>query len=227
MKIHVVSATRKTEAEFWQSSALGRSLQRVAFDQRLAPQVSYANSAGLPQVYNAAIDRAGAEDVLVFVHDDVWLDDFFFGQRIHEGTRAFGVIGVAGNTRRSPGQPAWAFKSRGPSGFEWDQGHLSGVVGHGQNPNGALSVFGFTPAPCVLLDGVLLAALKQALDAQAVRFDEQFMFHFYDLDFCRTARKNQLRLGTWPISLTHQSPGLFNSDAWREKYQRYLEKWKF
>ena len=225
MKIHVVSATRKTEAEFWQTSALGRSLQRVAFDQRIAASVAYSNSAGLPTIYNLAIDRAGADDVLVFVHDDVWLDDYFFGQRIVEGTQTFEAIGVAGNTRRSPGQPGWAFKTINNGQFEWDHGYLSGVVAHGQEPNGALSVFGFSPMPVLLLDGVLLAASKRALLARNVRFDEQFKFHFYDLDFCRTAERQGMRLGTWPIALTHQSGGAFGTPSWQGMYQQYLQKW--
>jgi hypothetical protein len=37
-----------------------------------------------------------------------------------------------------------------------------------------------------------------------------------------------LRLGTWPICLTHQSigEGSFGSSQWNEKYRAYLRKWK-
>jgi hypothetical protein len=35
-----------------------------------------------------------------------------------------------------------------------------------------------------------------------------------------------LRLGTWPICLTHQSEGAFNTPRWKEKYRAYLEKWE-
>ena len=58
-----------------------------------------------------------------------------------------------------------------------------------------------------------------------VRFDERFDFHFYDLDFCRTARANGLRLGTFPLAVTHRSAGGFGSPAWQENAERYLEKW--
>ena len=30
---------------------------------------------------------AGSRDLLVFVHDDVWIDDFFIGDRVIEGLR--------------------------------------------------------------------------------------------------------------------------------------------
>jgi GT2 family glycosyltransferase len=81
------------------------------------------------------------------------------------------------------------------------------------------------PADCELLDGVFLAARKSALLGNEVLFDSRFDFHFYDLDFCRSARQRGLRLGTWPICLTHQSKGAFDSERWIEKYHAYIAKW--
>jgi GT2 family glycosyltransferase len=81
------------------------------------------------------------------------------------------------------------------------------------------------PADCELLDGVFLAARKSALTAKGVLFDPRFDFHFYDMDFCRSARQRGLRLGTWPIGLTHQSGGAFGTEKWNDKYQAYLKKW--
>ena len=90
---------------------------------------------------------------------------------------------------------------------------------------GPVSFFGPVPAECELVDGLFIAARKEALREKGVRFDPQFDFHFYDLDFCRTVRAQGLRLGTWPIALTHQSTGALGSEAWRVKYEDYLEKW--
>lgn len=42
---------------------------------------------------------------------------------------------------------------------------------------------------------------------------------------CRNARSAGLKLGTWPIKLTHQSGGNYRSAHWREKSQLYLNKW--
>jgi len=58
-----------------------------------------------------------------------------------------------------------------------------------------------------------------------VSFDPRFDFNFYDMDFCRSSRQRELRLATWPISLTHQSVGAFGTDQWTEKYGLYLKKW--
>jgi GT2 family glycosyltransferase len=221
--IEIVCATRLVEPEFWQRSALGMSLRRLAQDSRLVACVSFANRRGLPEIYNARIDAAQGPDVCVFVHDDVWIDDYFLGDRILQGLACYDVIGVAGNRRRIDKQPGWAFPDLG---FAWDvAANLSGAVAHGKSPFAPVSVFGEAPAQCELLDGVFLAARKSVLATHHVRFDERFEFHFYDLDFCRCATRNGLRLGTWPICLTHQSGGAFGSDRWREKYRSYLDKW--
>ena len=221
--IEIVSATRLSEADFWNKSPLGWSLRRLERDGRLAARVAFANRRGLPDVFNERISAADSRDLLVFMHDDVWIDDYFLVDRVVEGLRAYDVIGVAGNRRRVPRQPGWAFVD---GMLTWDdRANLSGAVAHGTRPFGGVSVFGPVPAECELLDGVLLAASKGVLQANGVLFDPRFDFHFYDVDFCRSARQRGLRLGTWPICLTHQSGGAFGTKAWAEKYRAYLEKW--
>lgn len=221
--VEVVSATRLSEEEFWGASALGQSLRRLGYDNRISTSVYFENSRGLPEIYNERIQAKSGPDVLVFVHDDVWLDDYFFVDRVLHGLRGAHVLGVAGNMRRVPFQPAWAFVN---TAFAWDEKkYLSGSVAHGQAPFGGVSPFGPAPAPCELLDGVFLAARKSVLMTTKVFFDPRFRFHFYDMDFCRTARKSGLKLTTWPICLTHQSGGAFGTPAWQEMYRAYLEKW--
>lgn len=221
--IDLVCATRLTSDEFWGRSALGLSLRRMAHDDRLKARVFYENRRGLPALYNERIAAPDAAPVLAFIHDDVWLDDYFFHEHVMAGVQACDVIGVAGNRRRAPLQPSWAFPSLK---FEWDErANLSGVVSHGPSPFGVISAFGPVPADCELLDGVLLAARRDVLRERQVGFDERFEFHFYDMDFCRSARAAGLRLSTWPIAITHQSEGGFGSNSWLESYKRYVAKW--
>lgn len=223
-QIIVASATRLPAEKFWQESALGQSLRRLAFDTRLSASVAFENTEGLPVIYNRLIQQAPPESLLVFLHDDVWLDDFLFAQRIAEGLEAYDAIGIAGNRRRLRNQPSWAFVN---DRFTWDEpANLSGSVAHGSTPFGPVSYFGPAPAECELLDGVLLAARRDVLADSGVTFDERFSFHFYDMDFCRTLRAKGLRLGTWPIALTHQSGGGFNSPGWRAGREAYLRKWE-
>lgn len=220
--VGVISATRATQADFWEKSPLGVSLRRLSADSRLNVCVAFENQRGLPEVYNSVINADFAHDYLVFLHDDVWIEDLFFCEQIIAGCQAFDVIGVAGNRSRAPRQISWAFlESR-----TWDdRANLSGRLAHGDEPFAPVDFFGPVPAECELLDGVLLAARKSVLTGNGVAFDPRFDFDFYDLDFCRTARAAGLRLGTWPISLTHRSGGNYLTSRWSESHQRYLEKW--
>jgi protein O-GlcNAc transferase len=222
--IEIVSATRLSESEFWSKAPLGISLQRLAKDTRLIARIAYENIRGLPEVFNASIDAPEDVKILVFIHDDVWIDDAAFADRVAEGLKLFDVIGVAGNRRRVKNQPAWPFIDEN---LTWDnKDNLSGSVAHGKFPFGKASVYGAAPAECELLDGVLIAARKTQLKTKGIRFDPCFDFHFYDLDFCRSARVRGLHLGVCPISLTHQSGGAFGSPRWQDSYRLYLDKWE-
>ena len=198
-------------------------MRRLARDVRLVTSVVFDNTRALPEIYNARIRAPDGSGLLVFVHDDVWIDDYFLADRVIEGLRTYDVIGVAGNRRRADHQPAWGFLD---TRWTWDKANVSGSIAHGAKPFGAVSFYGPAPADCELLDGVFLAARKSALLASGVLFDPRFDFHFYDLDFCRSARSRGLRLGTWPICLTHQSGGTFGTEEWRRKHREYFEKWR-
>jgi GT2 family glycosyltransferase len=143
---------------------------------------------------------------------------------VRQGLGAFDVIGLAGNRRRVPRQPGWLFLDERltPDNRE----NLSGAVGHGRGlPLDTIDVFGPSGQPVKLLDGLFLAVGSETLRAKSIRFDERFDFHFYDVDFCRQAENAGLRMGTWPISVVHESSGGFISDGWRRGYESYLDKW--
>ena len=216
----VVSATRLSEAEF-RTSPLGISLARIAGDRRIRPRIYFENDRGLPAIYNERIDEA-QDDYVVFIHDDVWIEDFYFTDRLLEGLRQFDIVGLAGNTRLAPGHESWA---HAPGTRQLDLPHLRGAIAHGDQPLGKVGFYGPIIGECELLDGVFLAANRRRLVETGARFDERFSFHFYDLDFCRTARNTSLRLGTWPISVTHRSAGNPDSPLWREGLVAYRAKW--
>lgn len=223
-RLIIASATRMDEATFWKQSALGRSLAIRRADSRLVFQIAFNNQTGLASVYNAVLQQAQDDDAVLFLHDDVWLDDPQWIDKLFLALKRFDVVGLAGNRRRVRKQPAWLFIDLDP--FVYDAPNLSGVVCHGRDPRGNPSQYGPTPSPCELLDGVFLAMRGDTLRRAGVRFDERFRFHFYDMDFCRSARAAGLSLGTWPIMITHQSAGAFDSPGWREGYAIYLDKWK-
>jgi GT2 family glycosyltransferase len=223
--IEFVSATRLTREEFEDKSALGLSFRRLETDPRWASHVAFENKRGLPDVFNERIHAESENDILAFVHDDIWIDDIFVVDQISQALNEFHVVGVAGNVRRLPQQCAWAFSEMLPK-FKFDDGNLRGSVAHGPRPFGTVMRFGDAPAECELLDGVFIATRRSTLLQHKLFFDPRFKFHFYDMDFCRSARAMGLILGTWPIALTHQSEGMFGPPDWQAMYRVYLEKWK-
>jgi hypothetical protein len=223
-KFRVVCATRETESRFAAHTALGRSLALFPYPF-VELRLFSSNSTGLPKLYNIALREAASDPaILVFVHDDVQLLDFFWPNHVFQGLRAFDVIGLAGNKRRVPGQPAWRFTDDRLTRDEKE--NLSGVVAHGSSwPPQYVSYYGQPYQQVKLLDGLMLACRSETLLSRNIFFDEVFDFHFYDMDICRQAELHELRLGTWSISALHASDGRFDTPSWRAAYATYLAKW--
>jgi len=222
--IRLVIATREGKDGFFTNTLTGKSLALYHWPF-VQLRLFLENKAGLSTVYNQAIEEAKNDSaLLVFLHDDILMCDFHWADQLIAGLSQFQIIGLAGNTRRVPKQPAWAFIN---DQFTWDDRcYLSGMVGHGVTfPPNNLSYFGPAKQEVKLLDGLLLASHSGTLINHHIRFDEQFAFHFYDMDFCRQAETKGLTLGTWPLSVVHKSGGNFGSEAWKKAYQAYLAKW--
>jgi hypothetical protein len=178
------------------------------------------NRRGLPECYNEWLDRLAGQDViLVLVHDDVMLGDVFLHAKLQRELNPFDITGVVGSSYFdfSPATPHYA----------WDKlpaAHRSGAVEHPISGEQTLwFVFGPTPRRCVILDGVLLALDMRNIGG--VRFDPQFSFHLYDLDFCLTAYQAHLALGTTSIPLRHLGKPQYLSAAYRQALGQFRQKW--
>ncbi len=243
--VRLVTTTRLSRERFWKESLLGQSLR--LFPKALLPELAIVfdneppKTRGLPDIYNAAIESADKDTFLLFVHDDVFIHDLYLKQRLSEALSHYDVVGLAGSRSSDARQPSWLLAFNDDlDAISWQHDPaivLSGAVSHvpttklcaGQHlasPEPQLSLYGTTPAECHLLDGLFLAVKTWQLKNTCVRFDPVFAFHLYDLDFCQSARKAGLKLGTWPILATHASPGNFQSDAFKEGARLYLSKWR-
>jgi GT2 family glycosyltransferase len=224
-KFRIVCATRESQQQFAAHTALGCSLALFPYpfvEVRLFPM----NKTGLPTLYNIALREAATDPaILLFMHDDIYLFDFFWPNHVSEALRVFDVIGLAGNKRRVAAQPAWRFldDKMTRDGRE----NLSGIVAHGSSwPPQYVSYYGPPYQRVKLLDGLLLACASETLLSRNITFDERFDFHFYDLDFCRQAELKDLRLGTCSMSVMHASDGHFGTPGWKAGYAEYLKKWQ-
>jgi GT2 family glycosyltransferase len=226
MKIIFIVGTRLSEEEFVTNSTLAKSLK--LFDSNHIEIELYGNNeSGLPIIYNHALThiKASPDDILIFCHDDIGILDFYWMDHLISGLTRFDVVGLAGNRKRIKMQPSWLFNDLTFSTF--DAASLSGIVAHGKNLIAEkLSVYGAPDQEVELLDGLFLATTMKTVSENKLCFDERFNFDFYDLDFCRLARRKGLKLGTVPLSVVHESEGNFNTESWRSAYTKYIEKWK-
>ncbi len=221
-KIRFVVATRVSDDEFFLNTLTGKSLKMyegLGFELDLY----HSNITGLPVVYNQSIEKAKSNPaILIFVHDDVFFLDFWWIKKIRDALKVFDIAGVAGNIRRLPGQPTWCHKDKN---FNYDDGFMSGAIGKGSGfPPDMLCVYGPSPLEVKLIDGVFIACHSDTLLANNIYFDPLFDFHYYDLDFCRSAEIKNLKIGTVEISLIHESGGSDSPD-WKNSMTTYFNKW--
>jgi len=219
-KILLISATREKHTNL-PSTPLFQSVQFISDQIELI--MCPNNRRGLPDVYNSYIhhDFSQAYDIIVFIHDDVSIEDSMFRYKLYQATKTHNVIGVAGTSEINISRPGLWHKMS-PNEKNW-----SGAVAHPYQGGIRMTHFGTSPKDCIVLDGLFIAArLKDLLDSD-LRFDTQFHYHHYDLDFCIQAHQKGFLLSTWPIWLVHQSWGLasINNPAFKHSEDRFISKY--
>jgi hypothetical protein len=187
------------------------------------------NKLGLPEIYNRAIDvyaeglELDPEKILVFIHHDVQVDDINLPAKLMQSK--FDIIGLAGAVRLYRQSPI-LWHHIPASANDTPKQNWSGAVAHrGQNGDVWQTPFGIFGKSCEVIDGLFIAVKLKRLIETGVRFDEQFDFHFYDLDFCLSARKAGLSIGTEPIWVIHEGLGEWDVPSWHENEERFVKKW--
>jgi hypothetical protein len=225
MKFRLVSCTQKTKEQFLkQQFPLAESFQKhlkcgnFYADDNALDYVFFENREGLPVKYNYAIQNAHKDDILVFCHDDVYINDIRFPEKIIESFNYFDVLGLAGTSKWSMKKPVvWHM---------CDQKDMSGTVLHKHEGKEWITFFGEYFKKCIFLDGLFLVARASTLQENNVLFDDRFKFHHYDLDFCLTAKMKRLKLGTCSIVVTHSSIGDWQKDpTFSVSEEKFISKW--
>lgn len=215
--LRIVVATPFTEEEFKTKSKLYPSLKRLGLHEDLIMITD--NKTGLPSVYNRFIDEENRDTYMVFIHDDVIIEDLYFTGKLKKAFEQYDIVGLAGAKQCDVAHPvsAWHIMS--------DRSSHVGEVAH---PNGDLihtSVFGPTPSRALIIDGLFMAAKVSRLLDTNTKFDEDFDFHHYDISFCLRANKNGLKIGVYPIRVLHFGMGEFNNPEWRKSAETFKKKY--
>lgn len=180
------------------------------------------NAKGLSQFYNECIEKFSSADSIIFCHDDVDLLFSDVSYQVSSALQNFDVAGVAGCVNpKIIEKNLWHWMAQ-------DSKNCRGIAGHPYDKDSFfVTSFGPTPARVTLLDGVFLALNMKKIKESGAKFDEQFLFHHYDIDFSLTCNKLKLKLGTWPFLINHQSPGLKDfHEGWTKSNDLFIKKWK-
>jgi len=167
------------------------------------------NREGLGIVYNRFIqDNKDLYKWIVFIHDDVSLNDVHLEEKFENNYKKLGydIQGVAGGVDPVLKPPfLWHIMCGGLQ----NNPNVHGEVAHYHEGNKILlSKYGSLPARVAIIDGVFMAVRTECFLKTDLKFDEQFDFHLYDIDFSLQANKNKLKIGVVDINLIHKSHGL-------------------
>lgn len=166
------------------------------------------NTTGLSKNYNVILEKYKNDyDYIVFLHDDVYVDDFNILEKLERAHKLFDIVGLAGGLKPSIKKPAlWHLMC---GGFE--STNLRGAVAHPCSKNEIMvTSFGPTPSRVTILDGLFLSVSTNAATSSGWRFNENYDFHHYDIASSIDANRKKLKLGVAPIWVLHSSPGLLN-----------------
>ena len=177
------------------------------------------------QKYNRGLEVVGVapEDVYIFIHEDVKILDKYFFQKIRkvfEEEEKVGVLGVVGTTEFTSKGGWWLNNNPETMMGHWYQGHPGGLITY--NSKSKVGYFD----NLVSVDGFFLAIRGKVLENQ--KFDEVSYpnaYHFYDVDFCFEALKNNWKIAIDNISLLHDSEGPMGN-SWSEAYLKFMNKWR-
>ena len=196
---------------------------RRHFAQALGPRphefVAVTDARSLAEGYNRALERC-RHGIVVFTHDDVELVSPAPFEALERALGGHDIVGLAGSRLVNGPAVMWA-----------GHPHLHGWVAYPAPPGEAgFKATAYSLESGVLggmqsLDGLLIAARREA--ARRIGFDAATFdgFHFYDLDFCWRAHLAGLRLAvTTEVVAIHASLGRFD-ESWQRAAGRFREKY--
>jgi len=165
------------------------------------------NKEGLSKKYNEFLNKNSNNfDYIIFLHDDVFVDDYNICEKLVTAHRLYDIVGLAGGINPVVKEPALWHLMCGGFGP-----NLRGFVAHYANTEQYfVTNFGLTPSRVTILDGLFLSVSTKAIVNSGWEFNEDYTFHHYDIASSIDANFKKLKLGVYPIHVIHKSPGLLN-----------------
>ena len=218
-----ICATRMPEKNFWEHSALGKSLSESEDMQRCEYSFTYNFTGNMCSFYNDSASSENGDLILIFIMDHIGLVDKEWRAKLDAALAQFNVVGIRGNSDLTDGQPTWWFEKLTP-----DSSTLSGSATIETINGSTESQLGPSPLACKVLEPSFIAVRAKDLYEAEVDFDSNMGQSFFALDFCRSASLAGLSIGTWPIYISDSSAllsPLARVENWSDYFLKYREKW--
>ena len=167
------------------------------------------NKLTLTQFGNKAIEESKDCDYLILMHSDVDVSIYDFVKQLVNTKDKYDIDGLTGTKK--------LFLSQSP--LTWFTGSHKypkdryGRITHNHDGMMLESFFNKEKpdvfhTEVVTIDGLLMCLNKKTMQNEKARFDEQFTYDFYDLDFCLNIQANtDLKIGVFVMETIHNSLG--------------------
>jgi hypothetical protein len=211
--IKFVVATKENKQNLLKTKPFGLFLEKTSLSHQAI--IIENNKEGLPKLYNNFLTEEYKNDYIIFIHDDVLIDDLFSLEKIQMAFEKYDIIGLAGAKTCDLGSDvcAWHLMSK-PNSYVGEVSHYS------KDKKVWTTVFGPTDDRSLLLDGLFIGVnVEKAIEKQ-LKWDENFKFHHYDISFCLRANNLKIKAGVFPLRVVHYGLGdsMLTND-WKESNQ--------
>lgn len=224
-KIKIVSCTQEKD---YKNTDLYKSIQIIQANTEVYFDDVYfytKNKESLSKRYNQYLtSNTDNDSIIVFIHDDVFIEDAMMITKLRNYHQQYDIIGVAGGVNMQIKSPALWHIMCGGFGP-----NLRGFAGHAINGTDQNFITNFGPAPSrvSVIDGLFMSVNVEAVKNKNWQFNENYSFHHYDIASCLDANTKRLKIGVVPIWLTHRSHGLQEYDSkFIESQKTFLEEYK-
>jgi hypothetical protein len=215
---HFVIATQYNSIDFWDKSQIAIFLEKAGYTNNCS--ILFENKEGLSKVYNKFINESYKNKKIIFIHDDVLIEDLFWEEKLNIAFEKYNIVGLAGSRKVDLSKPpAWHLMS--------DKQDHRGEVAHSHQKQVWTTCFGPTESRVLVMDGLFIAVDINSLLKTGLKFDEKFDFHHYDITFCLNANRNKIKMGVTPIRVIHFGLGdSMNTEDWQKSAIKFNQFYK-
>jgi hypothetical protein len=219
-KLLIVTCTKtKTPEEFMHRPLYASLKKQCDTNPNIEFHIFNNNTRGLSVCYNEVLrDPKHKNKTVLFVHDDVVLEDLFLYEKLMSSP--YSITGLAGAKTfdTSKEKLAWHLCSQ-PNNYVGEVTHC-----HGEKV--WTTCFGPTNARALIVDGLFISCKINDINEGQLEFDEQFDFHFYDIAFCFQANKKHVKCGVMPIRVVHYGIGdSMLTPEWEKANKEFKQKY--